>query len=200
MWRGRGAPGALELLGSAGPCLLSPFALLGQWETPRVLWHTQGAGAAVSASVPVVRQPAPSCHFVTVAVVALGVGGGAARGLRHHPDGCPLARWLLGELPPKTPPSHFRIRPSGDSHPWTPRVQGSRSCRSPEKVKVPVTSPCDSPLPLSVFHGCSLCTRHVVKGGLESEEIALVFAPSAEMIEGGGETGGAQARQSGVPH
>lgn len=36
--------------------------------------------------------------------------------------------------------------------------------------------------PSSAFRRGSCCARHVVKGGLEGEMIALVFAPSAEMI------------------
>lgn len=52
----------------------------------------------------------------------LSLGGGReVRGLRHRPDGCPPARWLLGELAPGSPPPYFCLRSYGSSDP-TPGI------------------------------------------------------------------------------
>lgn len=126
VWRGRGGPGTLDPLGSAGQsalaiCTARPLGVLALG-CPGIL-GVQGRQSPAMCRL--LASRAPSCHFVTVAVVAL---GGGARSLRHRPDGRPLARWLLGELAPGTPPPHLRIQPYRGSHPGS---------KDPEAVVAP---------------------------------------------------------------
>lgn len=118
--RGRGVPGPLDRLGSAGLSLPSPFAWRGRWETsPQVPSHPRGDGRPSPALWRWLASLAPSCHFVTVAVVALGVGGGES--LAPSPRRPPSSEVPAGGAGTRDTPTPLLHSAFGDSYP-APRV------------------------------------------------------------------------------